>query len=305
MASFAINDTRRNSSSDPALRSLLQKAVRRGYVSTVRDTVARLAEMGDSAWLRSRAAVIAFEECWPAMGMVSLNGQHDPLMMLLAVTQSVKQKDAAGLGSLAYAYSEGDASASTGAPDSRAVRIVSAAYARPVEFFDWAQRRCESPEQTAVVEMARKNLSLASWPWDKSCILAGAYLAITSGVPRVKKAEIIGDSEFPYWVAIDKHTPQGKAAMRKVATNSGLPVMQVQWASFYFESALTNALEPSAWWETEQVWRLHQIGLTASTAEAIWADVAGEVQRAVTQGTEALRNTIAHGGPIAQTTLLA
>src|SRR5436309_9200705 len=100
---------RPKASTDQRVRSLLQKAARRGYVQVVDRAVVRLDASGDKTWLRSRAIVITFEECWPLAGSLSIDsGLSSKRIALLRVTEAAKQKDAAGLGALAHAYQEGD-----------------------------------------------------------------------------------------------------------------------------------------------------------------------------------------------------
>ena len=51
---------------DQLARSLLQKAVRRGNVTTTLATFRYLvAEKDEFNWLRSRLAIMTFEEAWP------------------------------------------------------------------------------------------------------------------------------------------------------------------------------------------------------------------------------------------------
>src|SRR5262245_28296984 len=110
----------RKSSTDPRLRSLLQKAVRRGAVSIVERVAARLEAIGDTTWLRSRAVVITFEECWPLASSLSIDRPlASKLEMLVSVADAAKQKEAAGLGALAHAYREGDTSMLDAVPDQR------------------------------------------------------------------------------------------------------------------------------------------------------------------------------------------
>ena len=56
---------RPNADTHQLCRSLLQKAVRRGCKDLVEATTRHLAEIGDYDWVRKRAAVITYEECWP------------------------------------------------------------------------------------------------------------------------------------------------------------------------------------------------------------------------------------------------
>ena len=265
----------RKASTDPRLRSLLQKAARRGYVELVELVARRLYQVGDRTWLRSRAAVITFEECWPLAESLALErGEESKARALIQVANAEKHKDAAGLGALAYAHHEGDTTVAQAVQDLRSVRIVCEALDRPSEFFSWAMSEAKSQGGSAIVENARRYLASATWGWDKTCILAGAYLATRSDVPTPRLYETSQDrAPFPYWVALDKHTPEGKNALRVVCQRLRVSYRQVIWAGFYFESALTNALAPSPWWETEREWRLRKAGLTEENAAALWSKV--------------------------------
>src|SRR5438067_1153890 len=99
----------RRPTTDPRLRSLLQKAARRGAVAVAEQSARCLDAMGDKTWLRSRAVVITFEESWPCASTLALD--RTPVSKrdaLLVVAKIVKQKDAAGLGALSHALSEKD-----------------------------------------------------------------------------------------------------------------------------------------------------------------------------------------------------
>lgn len=89
---------------DQRLRSLLQKAVRRGYASLAWRVALDLQQQGDRAWLRQRIPVIVYEECWPLASNIEFPLKlPDAFRHLAKVARSEKAKDAAGLGSLAYA----------------------------------------------------------------------------------------------------------------------------------------------------------------------------------------------------------
>jgi len=115
-------------STDPRVRSLLQKAVRRGFSHVVDHAVVRLNTSGDNTWLRSRTVVITFEECWPLAASLSVNRElSSKRSALLNVAKAAKQKDAAGLGAIAHAYHEGDRSMLDCVPDERMLKIVAEA----------------------------------------------------------------------------------------------------------------------------------------------------------------------------------
>jgi hypothetical protein len=274
----------------PLLRSLLQKTVRRGYADLCQRTAFLLASQGDSAWLRARTGVIAFEECWPSAYL--LNGSSPSAVTLQEVAVAVKNKDAAGLGSLAHALVEGDITVLDQAYERKAVKIVAAALRRPEDFFGWAHSQCHSEQQANVVSAARLFFNRASWLWDKAFLVAGAYLSTQTGVQEVLRCERVPDVPFPYWTAIDKHTPQGKSALRRVAGALRLSEEKLQWASFYFESAKSNEIGQCPWWECEATWRFNALGLSLQEAEKLWINAAEQVKSAVQGQADALCHVI-------------
>lgn len=274
----------------PLLRSLLQKTVRRGYADLSQKVAFILASRGDSTWLQARTGVIVFEECWPCAHLLS--SSTPAAVTLREVTLAVKNKDAAGLGSLAHAAAEGDITAIEQARDPTAVKIVAAAMKRPESFFKWATNECSSEAQAAVVLAAQRFYTQASWPWDKAFMAAGAYLSSQFGVPQVLRSEQAAYMPFPYWAAVDKHTPQGKTALRKVALALRLSELHLQWASFYFESARTQIMARSSWWECESKWRFAALGLSLEAAEDMWAKAAPHVESAVQDQADLLMQVV-------------
>lgn len=262
----------RKTSTDPRLRSLLQKAVRRGSVGVVERVAARLEALGDTAWLRSRTIVITCEECWPLAASLSIDRHfRSKLEILSRVAGASKQKDAAGLGALAYAYREGDKSMLNVVQDQRALKITSEALARPKDFFAWATSQSSSVRSKEIIRNAEKYLPVATWEWDKACILATAFLSTNSETPMADTvASSQSASDFPYWAALDKHTDEGKAALRDLAKPLGATYRQLIWVSFYCESAEVNQLLPSPWFEAERNWRLRRAGLSWESAKELW-----------------------------------
>ncbi len=196
---------------------------------------------------------------------------------LLRVTKASKQKDAAGLDALAYAYGEGDQSMLDCVPDRRMLKIVSEALQRPRDFFRWVVNESRGQRSTDIILSAQRYLPAATWQWDKACILAGALLATKGDTPMIEPAET-PSGEFPYWVALDKHTPQGKVALTDVAKQVKTSYRRLIWASFYYESARINRLLPSPWWDAEKMWRLRRAGLSLDAAKGLWA-LAGPLVR--------------------------
>lgn len=252
-------------------RSLLQKAVRRGDPRLTREVARHLCDIGDTNWLRSRTAVITFEECWPLGAQQNGPTNIDSILDTLTNTaKAIKVKDAAGLGSLAYEYSTGDCSVLLNVPEDKSIEQVCKAIKEPEKFWDWTKKTCSTNEQLALVESAHKAYRRGGWPWDRAFMQAAAYLAVSTNklevLPSAPKQE-----SFPLWVALDKHTVQGKAALREAAKIIGLSVRQITWISFYFESALLNEATDSYWWSREISWRLSRFDLDYDKAKAIWS----------------------------------
>jgi hypothetical protein len=280
-------------------RSLLQKAVRRGDVDLTTRVARHLDDVGDRAWLRMRASVITFEDCWP-LGKLLPTSKADSSSVILAlgrVAQTVKFKDAAGLGTLAYALSNGDNSVLTRTEADRHIVIVANAIQRHADFWRWAVAQGDGPDQYALVEAAERAYRRGGWPWDRAFFLAATYLAVTSDVPETRSVtNTTGD--FPFWVALDKHTPTGKSVLRDAARQVDVPVRQLSWIGFYCESALTNAMVPSDWWSREVTWRLGRFGLSVNEAHACWQKVRPLIMTLLRPGSEGLREHLDLAAPV-------
>lgn len=285
----------RKASTDQRVRSLLQKAVRRGSTDVVDCAVIRLDTSGDNTWLRSRAIVITFEECWPLAASLFISRElSTKRSALLNVARAAKQKDAAGLGALAHAYQEGDRSMLDYVPDQRMLKIVSEALERPKAFFEWVLGESKSQQSTSVVRAAQQYLPAATWQWDKACILAGALLATVADVPQIEQTDTPPE-DFPYWVALDKHTAEGKVALREIAKQVKASYRQLIWASFYCESARVNRLLFSPWFDAEKAWRLRRAGLSLESAEQLWSRARPLMQQRVEGAAMSLKEFVEGG----------
>ena len=257
-------------------RSLLQKAVRRGAPNLVAKVVDHLYEIGDIRWLKQRVGVIIAEECWPLMGEWELPKklEEQQAAMRDILSQAAvyeKFKDAAGLGSLAYAFSEGDNSVLTGSHEDAYIKHIGAATKKHEKtYWEWLISQCSCDFTNRLVTRTLDAYRKGGWPWDRTFMQAAAYLVIMDGLPKLQTGTK-RESKFPFWVALDKHTPQGKAVLRKVAKETGFPWRQLNWVSFYCESGLVDNLAPSRWWNREVKWRLSKVGLSLDEAKSMWA----------------------------------
>jgi len=252
-------------------RSLLQKAVRRGHADLVLTTSAVLESLSsrEKNWYRTRTAIITFEECWPLGSELLFNRKfHSKVAALIKVTRSAKSRDAAGLGYLASALIEGDTAVLTGSSDDKHVKIIADAIKRPDDFWQWIAARKKSDEQVALVENAMR-FKHAGLPRDKAVIQAAAYLATIEKIPS-RHQQPPPDQAFPYWIAFDKHTPEGKLALRDVARDLHIPPPQLEWTFFYFEGAKTNGEIPSKWWDRNCRRLFKKVGLPIEEAHLLW-----------------------------------
>lgn len=251
-------------------RSLLQKAVRRGDVSLMLKVVYHLQEIKDTRWLKMRTSVITFEECWPLGAEFPILLNFEGIISILThVTIATKNKDAAGLGSLAYAQSLDDPSVLKYIDNNTDIKNVSDAIRHPSRFWDWAIDNCSQDNQRRLIESAKKAHRQGGWPWDKAFMQAASYLAVIHGIPDVTNGPISTDN-FLFWVALDKHTGKGKKALYEAALKLGISKRELSWISFYCESVLSNEASYSYWWMKEIEWRLGQLGIDNDKAFLIW-----------------------------------
>lgn len=279
-------------STDPELRSLLQKSVRRGDSDLAAKVMERLFAVGDDRWVRSRVVVLTYEECWPEGANIHFDASKQSKIDWIAnLARKQKAKNAAGLGTLAYALSEGDDRALMFAPDRKAVRILTSALARPLEYFAWLEGLAGTDDHKRSVEYAKRYVSATTWPWDRAFVLAAAYLLCNSPV-ATNSAAIPSPQSFPFWVAIDKHTPAGKEALKRVAARHKVNLRHATWASFYFESATVNDLQPSPWWEGELEWRFDRLGTNPTAAAALWKLIRDDFAEEVSEAARSLQNRV-------------
>ena len=257
-------------------RSLLQKAVRRGEPTLVAKVVDHLYEIGDTRWLKQRVGVIVAEECWPLMAEWELPQKMEEQQaaarnVLCQAALYEKFKDAAGLGSLAYALSEGDNSVLTGSHEDTYIKHIGEAIKRGKKYWEWVLSQCSCDLTTRLVIRASDAYRKGGWPWDRAFMQAAAYLAVMDGLPKLHTGVKL-ESKFPFWVALDKHTPQGKEVLSKIAKETGFPWRQLNWVSFYCESGFVHKLAQSHWWDREIKWRLQKVGLSLDEAKSMWTE---------------------------------
>lgn len=259
---------------DQISRSILQKAIRRGDLELTKKAIDFIIQDNDFDWMRKRLAVMTFEECWTYGLEVSYEKDEKIISNhYLKLVNTVKNKNAAGLGSLAYALSEGDESVFQKNPSDRAIRIIAEAIKRPKDFWEWVHSQAKDDKQKLLVENADKGFRKAGWPWDRAFAQAAAYLAVTDEIPATVYVEPKSDPSFPIWVGIDKHTREGKEAIREAAKRIGFNANKALWLAFYFESAKCNQIIKSPWWDREINWRMQKLELDVDKGKKIWEEL--------------------------------
>jgi len=284
---------------DQVTRSLLQKALRRADIDMTRQAVAYLIHNNDFDWMRKRLAVLTFEECWTYGLEVSYdNDEHIISEHIYKLVGTVKNRNAAGLGSLAYALSEGDESVYDGGSEDRNIKIIAEAIKRHKDFWEWTKNQDITDKQKTLVEKAYKGFKKAGWPWDRAFAQAAAYLAIKDDIPDTIYIQPKSDSNFPLWVAIDKHTQQGKAAIREAAKQINFNANKALWLAFYFESAKCNDIQFSPWWEREVKWRMKKLELDYEEARQTWERLKPIVIDLLKEETEKLQEKLFSVKPV-------
>lgn len=287
--------------SNQICRSLLQKAVRRGAVSVAEKATIYLIQEGESTWLRNRLGVITFEEIWARTGDLQFTTDENCLIAQYKnLARSSKNKDAAGLGSLAYELSKGSFGVLTkNAQENRHIKIVAEAIKRPEDFWTWAKKNTSNLDFLHKAEIGYK---YAGWPWDKAFALASAYLSICGEVPPTTEHDLVSIA-LPFWVAIDKHTPTGKLALAKCAEKININKNTLGWIQFYLESSKCENLQTSPWWEREKAWRLQNEGLRDGKEKAIWQNISAYLHELLEPQALKLENDLNHSFALYQSTL--
>jgi hypothetical protein len=284
---------KRGTDIDSRFRSLLQKAVRRGNVELVYTTSALIQSLSfrEKNWFRNRAAIITFEECWPLGAELLFNKKfHSKAAALIKVARSAKARDATGLGFLAYRLFEGDRSVLDGTPDDRHIKVVADANRRPDDFWHWLERSTSEEGRHPLISNAMRFRS-AGRPRDRVVIQAAAYLAVSGDIPEIVTLED-EEKSFPYWVALDMHTAQGKRVLNDVARDLHVDLKQLEWTLFYFEGSQANGTTPSSWWDRYCACRFRSMGLPIEEAHLLWEPIRPQLIQALAEDSRRLHQDI-------------
>lgn len=246
--------------------SLLQKAVRRGHVGVVDIVVKYLLSQGDSKWLHNRLPVMIYEECWSLGNHITADNL---LEQYIALSSTVKNKNAAGLANLAVKYHEGNWKALRGSYTQRtAITSVANAISNPNEFWEWARENGRG--HISRIEAAKAAVIKANFETDKIMMIAAAYFSVKDLVPLTVQAQPQNNPDFPYWIAFDKHTDIGREMIIEAALQIDVLPHHAMQLAFYLEGAVCNDIATSPFWQLAKDWQMQKMGYTYSEANIIW-----------------------------------
>jgi len=100
------------------------------------------------------------------------------------------------------------------------------------------------------------------------------------------------DEKFPFWVVFDRHTPEGKLALREVARDLKIQLPQLEWTCFYYEGSKTNGDISSNWWDRRCKWHFQKVGLAAEDAHLLWQPAKQQVIDALAGEGRQLQNEL-------------
>lgn len=263
-------------------RALLPKAVRRGNLDLVFTISALLDHQHPrmDEGLRTRAVAATFEDCWPLCGVLDFNRRaYSKVAALVRVAGSNQTRDAAGLGALALALARGDRSVLRDDRGDTAIKTLSTAIARPEDYWNWIQAQPHTAEGAAIVEKALRFKAVGRSA-GRATVKAAAYLAVTGKLPHIESRP--ADKEaFPYWIAFDHHTPQGRQALKDVSRDLHIPYAQLAWSFFYFEGSTASGQMEAAWWQRYCRWQFKRVGLAPVEAPLLWEPARRQVADAL------------------------
>jgi len=249
--------------------SLLQKAVRRGNIDVVEKVVKYLLSIGDSKWLHRRLSVMIYEECWPLGNQIT---ESNILEQYIALSSTVKNKNAAGLATLAVKYKEGDWKALRGTKVQRdAITSVANAIDNQDAFWEWAKENGNG--HIGRIEAVKTAISKANFDTDKAMMCAAAYFAAKDTVPLTTQAQPLNSPDFPYWIAFDKHTDYGREVITEAAQEIDIYPSRARQLAFYLEGAKCNQMTASLYWYLAKGWQLHHMNYTPTQAEIAWSQL--------------------------------
>lgn len=255
--------------------SLIQKAVRRGNVELVEKVFEYLLDKSQKQWLRDRLVVMAYEECWTyADKLLYPSIPHKVLAEYKSLTRTVKNKNAAGLAALAIKVKDGDRSAFVGdEKEQKAIKSVANGFTDPVGFWNFIRTEPGYNDNKQRIDAAEKAMNRAKFPGDRAMMLAAAYLSIKYPIPATTFMNSNNNPNFPYWIALDKHTSIGFQIISDASKKINLQPYDGNQLAFYFSGALCNKIKDSSFYKLSKQWKFKHMGFDCDQAKEKWLEL--------------------------------
>jgi hypothetical protein len=243
-------------------RSLLQKAVRRGNVDLVKKVFGYLLYKNDKNWLKERLVVMEYEECWTNANLQLYPKQSYKLLEeYKTLTKTIKNKNADGLADLAIKSLEGkDTTNVGGVKEQKAIKTVANAIENQDKFWKWIKTEPDYSKNKQRINAAERDIKTANFLNDKVMMLAAAYLALRYPIPETKFTTPNNAPNFPYWIAIDKHTAIGRSILLEACEQINLDYNTGKRLLFYLEGGKVNQINHSPFWDLLVNWQIGQMG---------------------------------------------
>ncbi len=239
-------------------RSLLQKAVRRGNEDVVEKVIKYLSTVDDAVWLKKRLFVMIYEECWTLGNEITVKNTTEAYKK---IARSVKNKNSAGLASLAWHFKNGDLDIIHGMTPEEIENVQSIAYAieSPDKFWKLIKKEPGYQNNRNRIDAAQYAVHKASFDYDKALMYAAACLSVENEIP-VTGISKISDPYFPYWIAFDKHTEKGRSLITEASKLIGLDPYTGMQLAFFMEGSICNEMVDAPYWNHYINWRMKKIG---------------------------------------------
>lgn len=260
--------------------SLIQKAVRRGNEELVEKVFAYIFNKGQTKWLQDRLAVMAYEECWTYANELDYTAKNPKLLQQYKnLTTTIKNKNADGLADLAIKLHKGkNVSNVGGVKEQKAIKSVANAINNQLAFWDWIKKEDSYKKNKQRIDAAERDITRAAYDNDKVMMLAAAYLTVRYPIPKTQFTNPNNDSNFPYWIAVDKHTSIGKQIYSMACKNINLDYDHGKKLGFYLEGGNVNQITDSPFWDHIRDWQLEEMGYTLTEAQKDWDKLSQELR---------------------------
>jgi len=250
-----------------------------------------LLNLGNTKWLHNRLPIMVYEECWSVGNQITSGNLLD---QYVALAQTKKNKDAAGLATLATKLHEGNWKAFRGTKEQRdAINSVKNAIDNPNEFWKWA--RDNGAGHIGRINAAKAAVTKANFDTDKLMMVAAAYFSAKDLLPLTAQAQPLNSPHFPYWIAFDKHTDYGREVISEAAQKIDIYPSRARQLAFYLEGAVCNEITNSPYWQLAKDWQMEKMGYTYSQAKIIWEQLKPVIIELTKKQADELKDRIENG----------